>query len=76
MVFLKSLRPWDWDVLHGLARSIRGLQNVMHLTVFLELPGVRDVETLRESTWDCATRFGTLNCKISSLCGVAQESRI
>ena len=66
-VFLKLLRPWGWDALCGWAKSMRGLQKVTCLAVFLKLPGGEDVQTLNKSTWDCATRFGTLNSKIHSL---------
>ena len=33
--------------------------------------GAGDVGTLRESTWECAKMFGTLNSKIPSLSDVA-----
>ena len=39
LVLLEPLRLRGWGALHGLARSVRGLQKVMHLAVFLKPPG-------------------------------------
>ena len=51
-------------------RGFRGSLNVTCLVVFLKPPGGGGVGTLRESTWDYATMFGTLNSKIPSLSNV------
>ena len=58
-------------MLHGWARAMRGLQKVTCLPVFLKPPGAGDVGTLRQSTWECVTSFGTFNSKIPSLSNVA-----
>ena len=75
-VFFEPLRPWGGNALHGWARSMRWSQKVTHLAVFLKLPWAGDVGTLRESTWECATRLGTLNSKIHSLSNFVYEIRI
>ena len=63
-------------MLHGWAMSSSGLQKVMHLAVFLNLLRVEKVGTVRVSTWERATRFGTLNSSIPSLSDVTYERRI
>ena len=49
-----------------LGKVYKGVTKVMYLAVFLKPPRVGDVGTLRESTWECAARLGTLNSKIPS----------
>ena len=77
-VFLRPLRPWVWEVLWGWSRSISGSWKMIHLAVFLKLPGAGEEGTLRLSIWDWdwATRLGTVISMIPSLSDVAYESRI
>ena len=56
-VFLKP--PWEGMVQYGWSSVIRGSWKVMHLMVFLKLPGIGEVGTLRVFIWECATKFGT-----------------
>ena len=53
--------------------SISGSWNVTHIVVFLKPPGPGEEGTLRSSIWEwnCATRLGNLNSKITSLSEVA-----
>ena len=53
-----------------------GSQKVMCLAVFLELPGVGEVGTVRASMCDHAARLGTLNSYISRCSDVRYENRI
>ena len=55
----------------GWSRSIRGLEKVIHLAVFLEPPWGGELGTVRMSMWECAARLGTLNSRIPSLSDVA-----
>ena len=55
---------------------MRMLQEVMLLAVFLKLPEVREVGTVRVSMCEWATIFGTLNSRIASHPEVVYESRI
>ena len=70
VVFLKLPWPLGREALCDWSRSSKELQKVMHLVVYLKLPGVGEVVTLRVSMWECATKLGTLNSKIPSLSNV------
>ena len=52
-VFLRLL--WEGVVQCSLLRLIRGSLKVMHLAVFLKLPEVGEVETVRVSIWEWVT---------------------
>ena len=68
VVFLKP--PLEGLVQCGWSRSIKGLQKVKYLAVFLKPPWAGEVGAVRVSMWECAARLGTLHFKIPSLSDV------
>ena len=60
----------------GWSRSIRGSWKVTLLAVFLMLPGLEVVWTVRASMCDNAVRLGTLNSRIPGHSDVVQDNRI